>query len=131
TPDLVAAVWIGNDDNAVMNGMTGGMTPAIIWKNFMQKSLTGTKVKNFDGSSGISGDTIDEIVDDNKNAKSKAKPNDAAKKKAVDNHVKDKANEKQKNASEAGKDNNGGANQPTIPSPSAPEPGVGTVKGKN
>jgi penicillin-binding protein 1A len=132
TPDLVAAVWIGNDDNAVMNGMTGGMTPAIIWKNFMQKSLTGTKVKNFDGSSGISGDTIDEIVDNNKDAKNKTNQNDAAKKKAVqDNRVKDKANEKQKNASEAGKDNNGGANQPTIPSPSAPEPGVGTVKGKN
>lgn len=132
TPDLVAAVWLGNDDNEIMNGMTGGRTPAIIWKQFMQKSLAGTKVKNFDGSSGIAGDTIDEIVDDNKDAKDKTKQNDAAKKKAVqDKQLKDKANEKQKNSSEAGKDSNGANQQPAIPAPAAPEPGIGAVKGKN
>lgn len=47
TPELVAAVWIGCDDNAKMNGMYGGTTPALIWKTFMSKALTGIKSDNF------------------------------------------------------------------------------------
>lgn len=36
TPDIVTGVWMGNDDNSVMQGMTGGMTPAIIWRDVMK-----------------------------------------------------------------------------------------------
>jgi penicillin-binding protein 1A len=32
-------VWIGNDDNAPMKGVTGGSTPARIWKDFMRGAL--------------------------------------------------------------------------------------------
>ena len=35
TPDLLAAVWVGNDDGRPMNKVTGGEIPAAIWKRFM------------------------------------------------------------------------------------------------
>ncbi len=33
--DLVTGVWVGNDDNAPMDGVTGGTLPARIWHDFM------------------------------------------------------------------------------------------------
>lgn len=50
-PDLVCGVWVGCDDNASLGGMTGGTTPAVIWKAFMSKALNGTPVKQFEGVS--------------------------------------------------------------------------------
>ena len=35
TADLVAGVWLGNDDNSPMKGVTGGNAPARIWRDFM------------------------------------------------------------------------------------------------
>ena len=35
TAELVAGVWLGNDDNSPMNKVTGGMLPAVAWRNFM------------------------------------------------------------------------------------------------
>jgi penicillin-binding protein 1A len=35
TADLVAGVWLGNDDNTPMNKVTGGSLPAAAWRNFM------------------------------------------------------------------------------------------------
>ena len=40
TADLVAGVWLGNDDNAPMNKVTGSSLPAQIWRRFM---LTATQ----------------------------------------------------------------------------------------
>ena len=37
--DLVVGVWIGNDDNAPMKNVTGGSTPARIWRDFMRGAL--------------------------------------------------------------------------------------------
>ena len=39
TPDLVAAVWIGNDDYTRMNESYGGNIPARIWARFMKRAL--------------------------------------------------------------------------------------------
>lgn len=36
TPRLVAAVWVGNDDNTPMNRVVGGMIPAETWGAFMK-----------------------------------------------------------------------------------------------
>lgn len=36
--DLVAGVWVGNDDGHVMNKVTGGFMPARIWHDFMAES---------------------------------------------------------------------------------------------
>ena len=35
TADLVAGVWLGNDDNTPMNKVTGGSLPAQTWRRFM------------------------------------------------------------------------------------------------
>jgi penicillin-binding protein 1A len=35
TADLVAGVWLGNDDNTPMNQVTGGSLPAHAWRRFM------------------------------------------------------------------------------------------------
>ena len=35
TPDVVTGVWVGNDDNSQMGGVTGGTIPAMIWKDVM------------------------------------------------------------------------------------------------
>jgi penicillin-binding protein 1A len=38
TPQIVTGVWVGNDDNSRMDGVTGGGLAGKIWKNFMTKS---------------------------------------------------------------------------------------------
>ena len=35
TPDVAAGVWVGNDDNSQMGGITGGTIPAKIWHDVM------------------------------------------------------------------------------------------------
>ena len=37
--DLVVGVWVGNDDNTPLNGVTGGSVPARIWRDFMSQAL--------------------------------------------------------------------------------------------
>ncbi|MFN3989981.1 MAG: transglycosylase domain-containing protein [Erythrobacter sp.] len=37
--DLVVGVWVGNDDNTPMKGVTGGSIPARIWRDFMSGAL--------------------------------------------------------------------------------------------
>lgn len=38
TGSLVAGVWVGNDDNSPMRGVTGGRLPAVIWRKFMSEA---------------------------------------------------------------------------------------------
>ena len=127
TPDLVAGVWMGNDDNTPMRGVMGGQLPAEIWKAFMQKALAQTPAKNFDGSSAASkGDRVYELDDDKKLGI-----------KAKDNNKKDNTKLTDKNA-KAGSDN-----KQSLPSPAGqpenvpandvapPEPGGGVSKGRN
>jgi penicillin-binding protein 1A len=48
TPQLAAAVWIGNDNNRPLGGgATGGGFAAPIWRNFMLKALKNEPVQNF------------------------------------------------------------------------------------
>jgi penicillin-binding protein 1A len=47
TPDLVAAVWIGNDDYTRMNESYGGNIPARIWARFMKAALVGVPKHDF------------------------------------------------------------------------------------
>jgi len=37
--DLVVGVWVGNDDNSPLDGVTGGGLPAQIWRDFMRAAL--------------------------------------------------------------------------------------------
>ena len=45
TPDLVAGVWFGNDDNSPMDKVGGGSFPARTWHDFMNPALTGVEPK--------------------------------------------------------------------------------------
>ncbi len=45
TADLVAGVWLGNDDNTPMRQVTGGTLPAAIWRNFMLEATRDTPVR--------------------------------------------------------------------------------------
>ena len=48
TPDVVTGVWVGNDDNSVMPGLTGGTIPALIWKDIMKIATAEFKGREFD-----------------------------------------------------------------------------------
>lgn len=39
TPQIVTGVWVGNDDNSVMNKVTGGNLPAMIWHDYMSVAM--------------------------------------------------------------------------------------------
>ena len=41
TADLVVGVWVGRDDNAPLDGVTGGTVPARIWQDFMTAAHRG------------------------------------------------------------------------------------------
>jgi penicillin-binding protein 1A len=41
TPQLIAGVWVGNDNNAPMDHVTGGSIPATIWHDFMISAMDG------------------------------------------------------------------------------------------
>jgi penicillin-binding protein 1A len=47
TPDLVTAVWLGNDDYSRMYESYGGNIPARIWARFMKAALQGTPPHDF------------------------------------------------------------------------------------
>jgi penicillin-binding protein 1A len=49
TADLVAGVWLGNDDNTPMNKVTGGSLPAPVWKSFMLAATQGMPVRPLPG----------------------------------------------------------------------------------
>ncbi len=39
--DLVVGVWVGNDDNSPLRGVSGGGLPARIWRDFMSRAIPG------------------------------------------------------------------------------------------
>lgn len=45
TGDYVAGVWVGNDDGTPMRGVSGGTTPARIWRDLMIGLRDGLKVE--------------------------------------------------------------------------------------
>ena len=47
--DLVAGVWMGNDDDRAMNGVTGGGLPAQLWRVFMADAHVGRPVRPLPG----------------------------------------------------------------------------------
>jgi len=47
TPDLVTAVWLGNDDYSRMNESYGGNIPARTWARFMKAALKGVPKHDF------------------------------------------------------------------------------------
>ncbi|HZK25717.1 MAG TPA: penicillin-binding protein 1A [Oscillospiraceae bacterium] len=53
-PDLVTAVWVGNDDNLSLGwGQTGSVRAGQIWANFMRQALQDTPAKDFERPAGL------------------------------------------------------------------------------
>lgn len=50
TAQLTAGVWVGNDDYRPMDKVTGGSTPAEIWRDFMTAAHQGLPVRRLDGA---------------------------------------------------------------------------------
>lgn len=48
TPDVIAGVWVGNDDEKPMNRITGGVLPAEIWRRFMIAAHAQIPARDFD-----------------------------------------------------------------------------------
>lgn len=49
TPDLVAAVWMGDDYGIeTLDGITGGTVPAVIWRDFMSQALNAMEISGQD-----------------------------------------------------------------------------------
>src|SRR6202012_3600797 len=57
TSDLVVGVWVGNDDNSPMNGVTGGSVPASIWHDFVGAAEPLLRGNNTSPVASISFDT--------------------------------------------------------------------------
>lgn len=58
-PQLVCATWVGNDNNASMNKVTGGLVPAMIWKEFMTEALQEVPVEDFPPPEGVNRELIE------------------------------------------------------------------------
>ncbi len=48
TPDFVASVWVGNDDDSPMRKVTGGLVPAALWKQVMTVAERGLPPRPLD-----------------------------------------------------------------------------------
>lgn len=53
TPSLVVGVWVGNNLNQPMDGIAGSLGAAPIWRELMEKFLSGTPMENFEPPEGI------------------------------------------------------------------------------
>jgi penicillin-binding protein 1A len=62
--DLVAGVWVGNDDNSPNPGLAGGGIPARIWRDFMTEALGVTPPRAPEVEEDPVGNLIEGIGDD-------------------------------------------------------------------
>ena len=53
TPDLVTAVWVGNQDNSPMTGGSSSRTAGLIWHDFMLAAHQGVPVSEFEIPEGL------------------------------------------------------------------------------
>ena len=100
TPNIVAGVWVGDDNNRKMAGLTGGTVPARIWKDIMTVATEKYGNKDFDYPEiklNGSGKSIGEEKDDENAENPAASPNDEILKEA--NEIKERAAENAKNSS--------------------------------
>lgn len=90
TPDLVAAVWMGDDFGVeTLNGTTGGTIPAMIWHDFMNQALANTPVSNFNVPA-----SAQSIINQGYRAVAKETPKEEAKKDSKDEKSDEKVESK-------------------------------------
>lgn len=104
TPDLVAAVWIGDDYGSETLGITGGSTPAVMWRQFMSAALANTPASDFSVPA-----SAQSAVSEGYYNPAKAQP----KKEAAKDEKADKKDDKDKSKDEAVKDDSGSKDDAT------------------
>ncbi len=122
TPDIVAGIWVGNDNNTSLGSMTGGTVPARLWKTFMQKAVKNMPARGFDGAAATTKQSLGTVA--------KEEDKDADKKDG------DKADKDSKKAADGKKSSKTEKAVPkqqpaTVPEPTAaPTPGSDNDKGR-
>src|SRR5205814_3531303 len=61
TADLIAGVWLGNDDNTPMNKVTGGSLPALAWRNFMLAATKDMPVRPLPSAPAVADMPLDRL----------------------------------------------------------------------
>ena len=88
TPDLCAAVWVGDDNNKSMNRMYGSGAPLSIWHDFMINALSSTPRSSF-SNPGVAVPAEPEIKQEDDKDKDKDKDKEQDKDKPADEAVKE------------------------------------------
>ena len=121
TPDLVAAVWMGQDNSGTLDGITGADTPAIIWNAFMTQALAGTPANDFAKPDGVVIDNTPVNLENDKDKKDDKQDKDDKNKKATDKDGKaKKADEKSKASSTEDNASDKPVKKSPPPEPAAP-----------
>lgn len=95
TPDIVTAVWVGDDTGSQSLGeIYGGTVPAQIWHDYMASAVSGTSADDFDVPAGMGKAYYEEpkedIKSDKKNDKEDKKEESASKDDSSKQSVSDK-----------------------------------------
>lgn len=123
TPDLVAGVWIGNDNNTSLGGMGGGNQPAEIWAAFMKTALASTPAHNFQGVTVERRGGVGELKDNNKKPENKP-GNKPVRNNNVDNADRQTGETHSRDENPSGRESSAHppAAQPASPPQNEPEP---------
>lgn len=95
TPDIVTAVWVGDDTGSQSLGeIYGGTVPAQIWHDYMASAVSGTSTDDFDVPTGMGKayyeEPKEEVKPDKKNDKEDKKEESASKDDSSKQSVSDK-----------------------------------------
>lgn len=95
TPDIVTAVWVGDDTGSQSLGeIYGGTVPAQIWHDYMASAVSGTSADDFDVPAGMGKayyeEPKEEVKSDKKNDKEDKKEESASKDGSSKQSVSDK-----------------------------------------
>lgn len=81
TPDIVTAVWVGDDTGSQSLGeIYGGTVPAQIWHDYMASAVSGTSADDFDVPAGMGKAYYEEPKEDVKSDKKNDKKEESASK---------------------------------------------------
>jgi penicillin-binding protein 1A len=124
TPNLSCAVWIGDDNNDSLGGMTGGGEPATLWHTFMSNALDNVPAENFKRPAGFKEPERVKEPDntDKKKKDDKKKTEDSKKKKTTDTDSEKSSQSAKSSSTSKSKSSSGSSSKGTIAPPPVKPP---------